>query len=170
VDVSPTFAAAPATAAHESTQAIPAQPVLDPLPVMDFSATSPIKPEPEPARLDAPDLTVSENSLNFDLPAADAPAPAVAAPAPAPAAADSGMLEFDLGGLSLDLPGSAASTADASDSTSSGMSTTGLEMPSLTATIRWPPSSPWRRNSTPSATPTAPAAWPRKSSPKHPAT
>jgi pilus assembly protein FimV len=64
----------------------------------------------EPAKLDAPDLVLDENSLNFDIGSpAPAPAPAPAAAAPAPAAAkDDGMLEFDLGSLSLDLPGAKA--------------------------------------------------------------
>ena len=63
-------------------------------------------PPAEPARLDAPDLTLSENSLDFDLEPAEAPpAPARAAPAIAAAApaSDAGMIEFDLGALSLDL-------------------------------------------------------------------
>jgi pilus assembly protein FimV len=64
--------------------------------------------EPEPARLDAPDLTLDEHSLNFDIPAAPAPAPAAAAPAPA---ADGGMIEFDLGALSFDAPSSGTSAA-----------------------------------------------------------
>ena len=71
----------------------------------DHVATQTMRPV-EPARLDAPDLTVSDNSLDFDpldLPALSTPpAPAPAAPAPA-AAPDGGMIEFDMGALSLDL-------------------------------------------------------------------
>jgi pilus assembly protein FimV len=60
-----------------------------------------------PVRLEAPSMTLDENSLNFDpipIPVAPAPAPK-AAPAAAP---KDGMIEFDLGALSLDLPGSSA--------------------------------------------------------------
>jgi pilus assembly protein FimV len=68
---------------------------------------------PEPVRLDAPDMTLNENSLNFDVaPPPPAPAPK-AAPAAAPAAANRGMIEFDLGALSLDLPGNAPAPAAA---------------------------------------------------------
>lgn len=66
-------------------------------------------------RLDAPDLTVSENDLNFDLPPAPPP-PAAAAPAPAAPAADSGMLEFDLGSFAMDAPAPPAAGAPASAS------------------------------------------------------
>ena len=84
---------------------------------MDFSAAPSLdlptmheKTQPvQPVRLETPDLTINENSLNFELPAAT-PAPQ-AAPAPAPAVAKSDMLEFDLGGLSLDLPSSAPAPA-----------------------------------------------------------
>ncbi|HYF19011.1 MAG TPA: FimV/HubP family polar landmark protein [Ramlibacter sp.] len=138
-------AAASATPETERTQAFTA-PVLDAPLDMDFGGTQSVQApapapaaEPEPVRLDAPDLTLSENSLSFDLsldtPAAEpaaAPAPAAAAPAPAAQAAPSeGMIEFDLGSLSLDLPGApapesaaAVAPADAGDS----LSTAGLEM------------------------------------------
>jgi pilus assembly protein FimV len=103
-----------------------AMPALD----MDFgSATVALEspaparaPSPtEPARLDAPDLMLPGNSLNFDIePPSAAPAPAAqaaAAPAPAAAAADPGMIEFDLGALSLDLDGGAKEAAVPSAST-----------------------------------------------------
>lgn len=81
---------------------------------MDFNKTPVVPSEPAPARLDAPGLTLDENSLNFstepmELPSAPAPAPAAAAPAPA--AADPGMIEFDLGALSLDLEKPASAPA-----------------------------------------------------------
>ena len=59
---------------------------------------------PEPARLDAPDLTLSENSLNFSTEPSKPPLSA----APAAAEIDSGMIEFDMASLSLDLPGEPA--------------------------------------------------------------
>ncbi|WP_338050536.1 FimV/HubP family polar landmark protein [Ramlibacter humi] len=96
---------------------------------MDFNPGKASAGEPEPVRLDAPDLTLNENSLNFSTEPIqlDSPPPA---PAPAPAAAADGMLEFDLGGLSLDLPGSAAPApaAAAAETGDSGMSTAGLEL------------------------------------------
>jgi len=119
-------ASAPA-AAHMATQptvslnvppAAQAAPSLD----MDFGSATvaldvPVLPtsQPEPARLDAPNLTLDENSLSFT---AEPPKAAKAAPSPAPApaaapAADGGMIEFDLGALSLDLgtPAAAAPAA-----------------------------------------------------------
>jgi len=77
-------------------------PAVSPVPTLDLPKIAPAAP----ARLDAPDLTLSENSLSFDLePAKAPPAPAVAATVVAAAApaADAGMIEFDLGALSLDL-------------------------------------------------------------------
>jgi pilus assembly protein FimV len=80
-----------------------------PTPTLDL----PKLPPAEPARLDAPDLTLSDNSLDFDLEPAEAPpapvraAPAIAAAAPA---SDAGMIEFDLGSLSLDLDTPPAAT------------------------------------------------------------
>ncbi|HEY8358272.1 MAG TPA: FimV/HubP family polar landmark protein, partial [Ramlibacter sp.] len=75
-----------------------------------------VESTPEPVRLEAPDLTVSDNSLNFTAsppPPPPAPATKPAAPAPAaPAAPDTGMIEFDMSALSLDLPG-AKRSADA---------------------------------------------------------
>ena len=69
-------------------------------------------------RLDAPDLTLSENSLHFGVEpptAAPAEAPRAAAPPTVPAAAaaepDSGRIEFDMGSLSLDLPAASAPAA-----------------------------------------------------------
>ena len=72
------------------------------------SAALPPVPQPEPVRLDAPDLTLNENSLSFTAEPPPAPAPKPAAPAPVAAAPDAGMIEFDLGALSLDLGGSPA--------------------------------------------------------------
>ncbi|HVZ46081.1 MAG TPA: FimV/HubP family polar landmark protein [Ramlibacter sp.] len=148
-------AAAPAAASsgseptivmHAATQ--PVQAAMQPPPALDLDfgapelpasapspAHSPVAASEPPARLDAPDLTLDENALSFDLsappPAAPAPAPKaapapVAAAAAAPAGGD-GMIEFDLGSLSLDLPG-AKKEADAGPvSTSGAISTTGLE-------------------------------------------
>ena len=96
-----------------------AAPSLD----MDFGSATvaldvPMLPasQPEPARLDAPDLTLDPNSLSFT---AEPPKAAKASPAPSPAAApaaapaaDGGMIEFDLGALSLDL-GTPAAAAPA---------------------------------------------------------
>jgi pilus assembly protein FimV len=120
----------------QSTQALNAAPAADPMPALDMdfgtatvalqaptpapaAAELPRIPQVEPTRLDAPDLTLSGNSLDFDLepaksPAAKAPAPVAATPAVAAAQpADAGMIEFDLGALSLDLdsPAPAAKTA-----------------------------------------------------------
>ena len=83
------------------------------------------EPVPEPVRLEAPGLTLNENSLNFEPEPLPVPAPKAApAPTPAAAAADSGMIEFDLGALSLDLDSEPASgntdTSGAPLSTSSG--------------------------------------------------
>ncbi|MCE3273677.1 MAG: hypothetical protein K0S57_4074 [Ramlibacter sp.] len=82
---------------------------------MDFSAAPSLElpsshQATQPVRLETPDLTLNDNSLNFDLPP---PAAAAPAPAPAPVAAKGDMLEFDLGGLSLDLPPSAPAAAPA---------------------------------------------------------
>jgi pilus assembly protein FimV len=101
--------AAPVSERTQPMQAASAElmPALD----MDFGATQ--ATAAQPARLDAPDLTLNENSLNFDLSAPQIPAAAAqAAPTATAPAADSGMLEFDLGGLSLDL-GTPASKAAA---------------------------------------------------------
>jgi pilus assembly protein FimV len=129
-------AAAPAPAAQapapQPTLALNVPPAAEaPMPSLDMdfgSATvaleAPAAPvslelppvaQPEPVRLDAPDLTLNENSLSFTTepppapaPKAAAPAPVAAAPAPVAAAPDAGMIEFDLGALSLDLPGAPA--------------------------------------------------------------
>jgi pilus assembly protein FimV len=82
---------------------------------MDFSAAPSLElpashQATQPVRLETPDLTLNENSLNFDLPPPAAAPTAQAAPAPA-AAPKGDMLEFDLGGLSLDLPPSAPAPA-----------------------------------------------------------
>jgi pilus assembly protein FimV len=80
--------------------------------------------EPEAA---GPDISLSLDDINLDLPAPAAepaavelpsfelpePAPAPAAEAPAESKSDDGMLEFDLGSLSLDL-GPSADTAEPS--------------------------------------------------------
>jgi pilus assembly protein FimV len=119
-------AAAPAAAGHERTQAVasptPAAPetfdrtqaVEAAPPALDLDFGLGDSPAPAPAAkapaaaaatLDAPDLVLDPNSLNFDAtPVPPPPPPAPAAQAPAPAK-DDGMLEFDLGALSLDLPG-----------------------------------------------------------------
>lgn len=145
-------AVAPPTPAFDRTQAIATQAfTLDPPPAapppvptdpavpddmppleMDFDpapaavmtqAQTARDPEPEAVRLDAPDLTLDENSLNFTpepppppSPVAPPPSPSSPAPAVEPAVAepaDSGMIEFDLGTLSLDLPGDPLSQPDA---------------------------------------------------------
>ena len=121
----------------------PASSSLD-MPAPDLAAS-------EPVTLEAPALTLNENSLNFSPEPLTLPEPvAPAAPAPAPAASDAGMIEFDIGSLSLDLGAPAR--------------------PRPAATTRCRPSSRSPRSSTPSATPTVPAASPRKSWPKPPAT
>jgi pilus assembly protein FimV len=132
----------PAPAASQPTLALNVPPAAAPAPMpsldMDFgSATVSLDPpaaarapsQPEPARLDAPDLMLPGNSLNFDVEPPSAPVPAPqppAAVAPAPAAADPGMIEFDLGALSLDLDtpakdaASAASGPDTESPTTAG--------------------------------------------------
>ena len=122
-------AAPPAVAPPALRMPAASAPVNEPMPSLDMDfnpaavatpaldKTQPISP---PARLDAPDLTLSENSLIFSAeppPApVKAPAPVAAAAAtPAATAIDSGMIEFDMASLSLDLPGTtpAAPTAAA---------------------------------------------------------
>ena len=113
-------AAAPPAVAPAATPVRAAlAPVPEPMPSLDMdfdpAAVAPMalnktQPISLPARLDAPDLTLSENSLLFSAepppPPAKAPAPvAHAAATPAATAIDSGMIEFDMGSLSLDLPG-----------------------------------------------------------------
>ena len=111
--------------------------------------------------------------MTFTTEPVPAPHLPAATPAPAAATADSGMIEFDLGALSLDLPDAAepsaapaaakAVAAPVSAGTADAGSTGGFEEsgssgdPAGHQAVRWP------RNSTPSATPTVPAAWPRKS-------
>jgi len=80
----------------------------------------PVPPAPatETVKLDAPDLTLDENTIAFTT----EPLPTAAPVSPAATAAkapDAGMIEFDLGSLSLDLPGStpaAAATAGGANS------------------------------------------------------
>jgi pilus assembly protein FimV len=146
-------AAAPATDASERTQAILVPGAEMPAPGLDLdfgaepaSAVATPAQTPEPVRLDAPDLTLNEGALSFDLDAAPpaaapqpapqpAPVPQAAAPAPAAAAAGDGMIEFDLGALSLDLPGkkeaaaAPAAAAAADDTDNAPLSTAGLEDP-----------------------------------------
>jgi pilus assembly protein FimV len=106
----------PAATPPQPTLALNVPPAAAPAPMpsldMDFgSATVALEPPAaarapsptEPARLDAPDLMLPGNSLNFDIEPASAPAPVAQAPAAAAPAADAGMIEFDLGALSLDL-------------------------------------------------------------------
>jgi pilus assembly protein FimV len=128
----------PAAAPPQPTLALNVPPAPAPVPAampaldMDFGsatvaldspAPAPARaPSPtEPARLDAPDLMLPGNSLNFDIePPSAAPAPAAqapVAPAPAAAAADPGMIEFDLGALSLDLDSGAKEAAAPAAST-----------------------------------------------------
>lgn len=142
----PAAAPQPAAAArrsHERTQPVETAP---PMPALDlnFGGAAPAAP----AKLDAPNLVLDENSLNLEttlpagsLSAAPSPAPAPAAqartPAPAPAA-DAGMIEFDLGSLSLDLdqpkaaapaPATPANGPDTETPTTAGapLSTAGFE-------------------------------------------
>jgi pilus assembly protein FimV len=103
---------------------------MDPAPLdMDFgsAATMPINApaaQPEPVRLDAPDLTLDTNSLNFSTDPAPVAAPKAAAPAPAPS---DGMIEFDLGGLSLDLPGDNKPAAPEATPSQLAATATGLQ-------------------------------------------
>jgi pilus assembly protein FimV len=118
----------------ERTQALPRMemPLEIPSSVdLDFGTESPTAATPaampEPATLDAPDLTIDADALSFDLhipevsEPAPAPLPIAVAPSQAPAV-DSGMIEFDLGSLSLDLPGTsdAKPELDAADESPSG--------------------------------------------------
>ena len=124
-----------------SQQAMPAA-APEPLPSfdMDFdldsAATQPVAArtpvEQQTVRLDAPDLTLDEHSLNFDLETPTAPAATsapVAAAAAAPAAND-GMLEFDLGALSLDIdaPANAAAAPEEGPDTEAPISTAGVPL------------------------------------------
>jgi pilus assembly protein FimV len=97
----------PTVAFQAQTQPIAAVP--EPMPSLDMAFDMPATREPEPARLDAPNLTLPESSLSFTQEPIPAPA-AKAAPAPV---ADSGMMEFDLGALSLDLDNKPAAQAPA---------------------------------------------------------
>jgi pilus assembly protein FimV len=112
----------PAAAAPHPTLALNVPPAPAPMPSLDMDfgsatvaldppAAAPAPSQPEPAHLDAPDLVLPGNSLNFDLEPPSAPAPVAQAPAPAPAVADAGMIEFDLGALSLDLDTPAKDTS-----------------------------------------------------------
>jgi pilus assembly protein FimV len=114
-------------AMDQRTQAVEAAP---PMPSLDMDFGKPAAaPQPEPVRLDAPDLTLNENSLNFSASPVPAPAPQVAAAAPA--AADAGMIEFDLGALSLDLDN--GKKKEAGDTDESPLSTAGA--PLITADL-----------------------------------
>jgi pilus assembly protein FimV len=87
-------------------------PALD----MDFGASTVSLAPPasaaatQPAKLEAPDLNLSGDSLAFTTEPVPAPAPVSLATASAPKS-DSGMIEFDLGGLSLDLDAPASGSA-----------------------------------------------------------
>ena len=95
---------------------------------MDFDSAT--------VNLDAPGLTLSEDSLNFDTlhtPSLPNIGAAVSTPAPtaAPAAAaDSGMIEFDMGALSLDLdaPAPAPAAALGGDTEGSQLTTAGAAL------------------------------------------
>ncbi|WP_327212937.1 FimV/HubP family polar landmark protein [Ramlibacter sp. Leaf400] len=122
----PSTSAPGATLGPDSFAAVPS---LD----MDF-ASAPTPAAPDAVRLDAPTLSVPDNSLSFTRtePVGLSPAAPTSAPAkPAPAPADSGMIEFDLGSLSLDLPGASpapAAATPASTDAGDSMSTAGLEL------------------------------------------
>lgn len=111
----PSPAASVSNPANERTQPIELRSSLPAGLDMDFGASTKPSPatgskppaqQPEPVRLEAPDLTLDPNILNFGAEPAPAPAapPRAASAAPAAPAADAGMIEFDLGSLSLDLP------------------------------------------------------------------
>lgn len=124
-------AAAPVTertvAMDQRTQAVEAAPPMPSLD-MDFGKPAAAAPQPEPVRLDAPDLTLNENSLNFSASPVPVAAPVAAA---APAAADAGMIEFDLGALSLDLDN--GKKKEAGDTDEAPLSTAGA--PLITADL-----------------------------------
>jgi pilus assembly protein FimV len=93
--------------APTATAPAPIAPVAQPAPpVTDALAKT---QSTQAVQFDAPELTLSDNSLDFESFTTPAPAPtsAPAAAAPAPAAPDAGMIEFDMGALSLDLGPSA---------------------------------------------------------------
>ena len=130
----------PSPTALQPTVAMAAVPAPQSMPSldMDFGAATVSLPPPaaaaqaQAARLDAPDLNLSEDSLSFTPEPAKAPAPAatpVAAASPALAAADPGMIEFDLGALSLDLPG-AGKAPGAHDADDAPVSTAGAPLSS----------------------------------------
>jgi pilus assembly protein FimV len=111
----PSPAASVSNPANERTQPIELRSSLPAGLDMDFGASTKPMPaagskppaqQPEPVRLEAPDLTLDPNILNFGAEPAPAPAaaPRAASAAPAAPAPDAGMIEFDLGSLSLDLP------------------------------------------------------------------
>ena len=105
-------AAAPAPVAPARAPAPTAAPEPMPSLDMDFDMSATAPAASATTRLDAPDLTLPQNTVSFSAEpaaAARAPAPApTAAPAAAAAEADSGMIEFDMGSLSLDLPSASA--------------------------------------------------------------
>jgi pilus assembly protein FimV len=120
----PETAAPPPPAPARAAKAAPA-PTAAPIAPLDMDFALPSAPAaavpqldlppvsaPQPVRLDAPDMTLDSNSINFDVPSPPPPPAPKAAPAPAPASSG-GMMEFDLGGLSLDLPDSAPAPAPA---------------------------------------------------------
>jgi pilus assembly protein FimV len=141
-------------AAAEPTLTLNAPQMPHPMPSLDMDFGSPSDaPDGTPAmpmldvpgshseeiiRLDAPDLTLDDNALSFDLdPAPSHPASPVAskgaAAAPTAAAPDAGMIEFDLGALSLDLdtpPATSQSSSSeaASDTDDAPLSTAGAPL------------------------------------------
>ncbi|AMO22075.1 hypothetical protein GCM10027034_23680 [Ramlibacter solisilvae] len=112
--------------ANEQTQPMQAA-VAEPMPSldMDFGAITPpaSAAAPSAVRLDAPDLTLDENALSFDLDTPTAPVAAAAAAAAASPVADAGMIEFDLGALSLDI-GTSAKAVDTGPDTEDSLATT----------------------------------------------
>jgi pilus assembly protein FimV len=132
---SQSVAAPPVHAGPEPTLNLNAPQMPEPMPSLDMDfGSAALDPDATPAmpmldvpgsrsdeaaRLDAPDPTLDDNALSFDLDEAPAPpvapvAAAGAAATPIPAAPDAGMIEFDLGALSLDLdtPPAAATTSN----------------------------------------------------------
>ncbi|NPC56232.1 FimV/HubP family polar landmark protein [Caenimonas soli] len=103
-----------------------------PVPSLDMDFGSPTAPvalasQPDPVRLDAPDLTLDPNSLSFTAEPPKAAASAAPAAVAAPVA-DAGMIEFDLGALSLDLPGNPAPAVRQSDADEAPVSTQGATL------------------------------------------
>jgi pilus assembly protein FimV len=113
------------TSSFTATRPAAAAPSLD----TNFAGATSTAAEANAVSLEAPQLTLPENGLDFKAPEPVKASPA-AASAPVASAPADGMLEFDLGGLSLDLPGASTAPAakQASEPGDSAMSTTGLEV------------------------------------------